>query len=94
MDLQEDKLLRKINLLIADDNEIEIQLIKRVFEYSSFNIHPIIVHDGQEAINYLLNDENRTINNWPDLIILDLNMPNKNGLEALKLIKSNSKRFN
>lgn len=82
------KKLRKINLLLAEDNEDEIILLTEALK-SSLTINDlIVVRDGEAAIEYLMDSSNRTDLKWPDILLLDLNMPKKNGLEVLHLIKS------
>lgn len=69
-------ILAKI-FLVDDDNDI-IFLLKNFLE---FNGHKIIDYasDGEEAIQKFKN-----LNNFPDLVIMDNIMPNKNGIQATK----------
>jgi len=72
--------MNKPRLLIADDNEELIELYKTIFEKESFTV--IAVADGEEALRVALEEK-------PDLIILDIMMPKKTGLEVLRELKSN-----
>lgn len=84
--------MRMIEVLLAEDNEDEIILFSEALHDSRLkNVKLNFVRDGEEAINYVRQlppFENRPI---PDLLILDLNMPKKNGHEVLSEIKSDDK---
>jgi len=79
-------------LLIADDDEEDRLLIKDAFEESKFPAKIVFGEDGEEVINYL-NNTGRFADKKkfpiPSIIILDLNMPKKDGRETLQEIKSN-----
>ena len=69
----------KKTILIVDDTEDTHIILKEFLTDSEFNVHS--VHNGQEAIDFLMK---RTI---PDLILLDLMMPEVDGLSFLKIIR-------
>jgi two-component system, chemotaxis family, response regulator Rcp1 len=75
-------------ILIADDDEEDVQLTK---ECLADNRHPVAVNeveDGQYLIDLLKNKlPVNGGNQLPQLILLDINMPRKDGLQALKEIK-------
>ncbi len=76
-------------ILMADDDPDDRLLVKEAFEESRL-LNPLhTVEDGEELLDYL----NQTgkfseITSLPSLILLDLNMPRKSGIEALKEIKA------
>lgn len=82
---------RPINVLLAEDDPDDRYLISEALDESRLNIHLYIVEDGEELLDYLHRrgkyaDEDQ----WPtpSLILLDLNMPRKDGREALVEIKA------
>lgn len=78
-------------ILIAEDDEEDRMLTQEAFEESGLNRKLHFVHDGEELLDYLnhrssYDDEVKYP--VPSLILLDLNMPRKDGREALKEIKA------
>ncbi|HHW71319.1 MAG TPA: fused response regulator/phosphatase [Clostridiales bacterium] len=69
------------NVLIADDMFLNRKLIKSVLEKNIEGVNFYDAVDGHEALKYIEDND-------VDLIILDLIMPNKNGFDVLKQIKS------
>ncbi len=77
-----------IEILLIEDNSAEIRLITEAFDEDARKTNIRVVKDGVEAIDYLYK-RNRYIDcKTPSLIILDLNLPKKNGMEVLKEIKA------
>jgi two-component system response regulator len=78
--------MRKFSILIAEDDPDDRFLIKKAFEENKAGETVHFVDNGIKALEYLkkIQEENHS---YPNLIILDLNMPFKNGKEVLKEIK-------
>lgn len=78
-------------ILMADDDEDDILLTRKALQKGKL-LNPLhTVHDGEELLDYLLHrgdytDEEKAPR--PGVILLDLNMPRKDGREALKEIKA------
>lgn len=68
-----------MKILIAEDDELVFNLYKRYLEGEGFQIEGAL--DGNEAFHKVSDSK-------PDLLILDIMMPNKDGVEALRLIRS------
>jgi len=79
---------RPVNILLIEDNPGDIRLTEEAFNECQINVNLISVMDGVEAIKYLTKVEKYDTAETPDLILLDLNLPKKDGREVLEEIKS------
>jgi CheY-like chemotaxis protein len=71
-----------ITVLLVEDDPGDVVLIQEAFEHNKVRNDLHIVGDGVEALEYLRADNPR-----PDLILLDLNLPRKDGREVLAEVK-------
>jgi len=81
-----------ITILLVEDNPDHAFLAKESIKKAKLNNNVIVVEDGQEALDYLyrigkFGDTNEYP--LPDLILLDIKLPKKDGIEVLTDIKSN-----
>lgn len=81
--------MKKIHILLIEDNEGDILLTTDAFEQAHFVDKISIVKDGKEAMDFLVKTEKFKDALSPDLMLLDINLPKKNGLEVLQFIKNN-----
>jgi CheY-like chemotaxis protein len=71
-------------ILIVEDNPVDVRLLRLALEsVQDWEIETAVAVDGEEAINYLLDPETSK----PDFVILDLNLPKRDGLEVLQVIR-------
>lgn len=80
-----------ITILMADDDEDDRLMTKEALDETPLGSNLRFVEDGEELLDYLFQRNNYSDPAKaprPDLILLDLNMPKKDGREALKEIKS------
>ncbi|MEZ0483262.1 response regulator [Fibrella aquatica] len=78
-------------ILIADDDPDDRLFMIEALRYNGFRHNVRFVEDGEDLMNYLTHQNGFTIENapTPSLILLDLNMPRKNGFQALAEIRGN-----
>lgn len=80
--------MKPIQILLVEDNEGDILLTIDAFEEGRISNKISVVRDGNEAIDFLTQSGKYTNRELPDLILLDINLPKKNGHEVLSFIKS------
>ena len=79
---------KPIEILLAEDNDDDILLIRESFAEAKIVNVLNIVKDGEEALAYLRREGEYKDAVMPGLLLLDINMPKKNGFEVLKEIKA------
>lgn len=77
-----------VNLLLVDDDEVDVQGLKRAFTKSRIGNPIVVARDGIEALEVLRGENGRSKLAKPHLILLDLNMPRMNGLEFLHALRN------
>ncbi len=78
----------RINIILVEDNPGDVNLTKEAFKEGKFNNNLSVVVDGLDAMSYLRKEGKYSDVTRPDIILLDLNLPKKDGREVLKEIKS------
>ncbi len=79
-----------IEILLVEDNPGDVRLTKEALKEGSVPSNMNVVMDGAEAILYLQKEGKYEDSPRPDLILLDLNLPKKDGREVLSTIKNDS----
>jgi CheY-like chemotaxis protein len=84
------KLINEVSILMADDDADDRMMAREAFEEARLLNVLQFVEDGQELIDYLKKRDKHQSRkgNLPGLILLDLNMPKKDGRQALEEIKA------
>ncbi len=80
--------IRPIEILLVEDNPGDVDLTMDAMEHSKLHNKVSVVNDGVEALSFLRR-KNKYVNApRPDLVLLDLNLPKKDGREVLAEIKA------
>jgi len=78
-------------ILLAEDNEDDVQMLRRAFTQASIAAPLHVVSDGEECIAYLTGEgkyAHRAEYPLPDLLLLDLKMPRKDGFEVMAWLRT------
>jgi CheY-like chemotaxis protein len=76
--------MRELKILLIEDDTIELMKLNRAMLSLNMNHEVTETINGEEALDLLLNEKY-----YPDIILLDLNMPKINGIEFLEILKNN-----
>jgi two-component system, chemotaxis family, response regulator Rcp1 len=79
---------RPIDILLVEDNEADVRLTQEVLQDSKIHNNLMVANDGAEALRCLRKEGKFRAAERPDLILLDLNLPIKDGREVLAQIKA------
>ena len=79
--------MRPFNIVLAEDNPADIYLIRQALTEHQVPCDLCVVKDGKSAIR-LFSARDSSDPPTPDLILLDLNLPQHDGIEILKAIRS------
>jgi chemotaxis family two-component system response regulator Rcp1 len=83
-----DTLARPVDILLVEDNPGDVRLTRELLKESKIHNNLTVVDNGEDAIVFLRRAAKHPDATLPDLILLDLNLPRKNGAEVLASIKN------
>ena len=80
--------LEAVHVLLIEDSLGDVRLTQEALKDNRIHVQLSVVHDGEEAMHFLRRQGSYAAARRPDLMLLDLNLPRKNGREVLEEIKS------
>src|SRR5712691_1458826 len=83
--------LGELDILLVEDNQDDVDLALHALRREKLANHIFVVHDGEEALDFLFCRgafSERSVDRPPKLVLLDLKLPKVDGLEVLKQVKS------
>ena len=75
-------------VLLVEDNEADVRLTREALREAGDTVRLSSVADGEQALAYLRRNDGYADAPRPDLMLLDLNLPRKNGLEVLEEMRA------
>jgi len=78
---------KPVEILLVEDNLGDIRLIQEAFKEGGISSHLNIVRDGEQALAFLRQEGTYSKSPRPAIVLLDLNLPRKDGREVLTEIK-------
>jgi CheY-like chemotaxis protein len=87
-------IVNPFHILLVEDNPGDIRLTQEALKTSKLQVELSIARDGVEVLSFLRKEGKFADAQPPDLILLDLNLPRKSGLEVLAEIKNDSELKN
>ena len=78
-----------LEVLLVEDSSGDVRLTQEALKDAKVHINLRVVRDGIDAMAFLMREGEYVTAPRPDLILLDLNLPRKDGREVLKEIKEN-----
>ena len=78
---------RLVDILLVEDSDADIRLTREALKESTILNTLHVARDGVEALDFLHRRGGRAVAPRPDMILLDLNLPKKDGREVLEEIK-------
>ena len=81
---------KPVEVLLIEDNPGDVRLTREAFKEGRILVNLTVASDGMEAMDVLARRGPHANQTRPDLILLDLNLPKKNGREVLVEIKADS----
>jgi len=82
--------LSVVDVLLVEDDPGDVVLIKEAFEFNKVHNALHIVSDGVEALDFLYRRNGHEDARRPDLVLLDLNLPRKDGRQVLAEVKEDA----
>lgn len=80
--------VKPVEILLVEDSPADVRLTKEALKEEKLHNNLYVVNDGVEAMEFLRKEGKYQKAIRPDLILLDLNLPKKDGREVLKEIKN------
>ncbi len=80
--------IRPIEILLIEDNHVDIRMTQEAFREYHISNHLSVVTDGEAAMDFIYQRGEHENAPRPDLILLDLNLPRKDGKEILNEVKA------
>jgi CheY-like chemotaxis protein len=77
-----------VNILVVEDDEVDVESLKRIFAKKEIKNPVFYASNGIEALNIMRGENNQAKVPKPYIVLLDINMPMMNGIEMLNELRN------
>jgi CheY-like chemotaxis protein len=81
---------RAVRILLVEDNPADVRLTREALKHAKVRNEISVAQDGEEALEFLRREGRHAQAKRPDVVLLDLNLPRKGGLEVLREVKEDA----
>jgi DNA-binding response OmpR family regulator len=76
-----------LRITLVEDNPADVRLVKEALRHHGLSFELRLLNDGEEALAYAHRLFHGVETQWPDVLLLDLNLPKVTGLEVLRFLR-------
>lgn len=77
-----------VNILLVEDDYLDILDVQRTLDKMNIISRMTVARNGEEALDILQSKNSEVLEDKPDIVLVDINMPKMNGLEFLSAVRS------
>ncbi len=74
-------------IFLVEDNRADVELFRMALQDARADCDLIVFEDGPELLEHIRGADSSNPQSWPDLLVLDLNLPKTNGAELLEIVR-------
>jgi two-component system, chemotaxis family, response regulator Rcp1 len=78
---------QQIAITLVEDNPSDVRLVEEALRHHGIEFQLLLLRDGEEALAYAHRLFHGLEREWPDILMLDLNLPKVSGLEVLRFLR-------
>ena len=75
-------------VLLVEDNSDDVFLLREALQLYRLSVHLVVIDDGEKAIDWIKQNDSQQERVAPCAVILDLNLPKRNGAEVLDVLRA------
>jgi DNA-binding response OmpR family regulator len=84
----------RYQIVLIEDAESDVFLVREALELANFQYDLCVLEDGEKAVEYIEGIDRDIVANSPHLLLLDLNLPKKSGVQVLERLRKSPRCAN